>query len=124
MHLRIEDPEEAKAFGSQGFHGYIYDLLVAHGWILQVELVIRKHETWVVSLGSFDSPWRVDVNDFKMADLINEVLQIEKSQITIYEGLWLEFWGRGFLFLVWFFFLFSLLILSVDSPGLGLYWNL
>ena len=40
VHLRVEYPQEAESFRRQIFNGYVDDLLVAHGRILQVEFVI------------------------------------------------------------------------------------
>ena len=61
--------------------------MVAHGGIIEIELVVGEHEACVVALGSLDSPWRVDMNHFKMAHLLNQVIQIEETEITVYVSL-------------------------------------
>ena len=45
MHLRVKDPQETEAFGGQSLDWYVYDLLIAHRRILQIELIVRKHKT-------------------------------------------------------------------------------
>ena len=87
VHLRVEDPEEAEPFVRELFDGDVDDLLVAHGGVLQVELVVRKHEAGVVSLGALDSPWWVDHHYLKWPKLLDEELEVEKSEVTVDEGL-------------------------------------
>jgi hypothetical protein len=34
VHLRVKDPQKAKAFRRQGFHWYINNFLITHGRVL------------------------------------------------------------------------------------------
>lgn len=90
VHLRIEDPQEAEALGGQVLDGDVDDLLVAHGAVLEVELVVRKHEARVVSLGALNSPGWVDVHHLKVAELLDEVLEVEEPEVTVDVGLGVE----------------------------------
>ena len=45
VHLGVEYPQETKAFGREILYGYVHYFLVTHRAILQVELIIGKHET-------------------------------------------------------------------------------
>jgi len=73
MHLRIQNPQKAKAFSRQGFYRNIDDFLIAHSTILKVELVIGEHVAAVVPLSSLDSPWRINVYYFELTDLVYKV---------------------------------------------------
>lgn len=84
VHLRVEHPQKAEALAGQHFHGNVYDFLVAHGAVAQVELVVGEHVAAVISLCSLDPPWRIDVHYLKMADLFHEVLQVEKPKVAVY----------------------------------------
>ena len=98
VHLRVQHPQEAKAFVWKHLNWNVYDLLITHCTILQVKLVIGEHVAAIISLCSFNSPWRIDVDDFKMSYLLNEIFQVEKSQIAIYECLWAEWLNFIFIF--------------------------
>ena len=90
VHLRVQDPQETEAFLWQSLHWYVHYLRIRHGRVVQVERVIRKHETRVIPLGSFDSPGWVYLNYFEMSQLVNNVLQIEEPQIAIYKSIRLQ----------------------------------
>lgn len=45
MHLGIQYPQETEAFGCQVLDRNVYDFLVAHSRILEIEFVIGKHKT-------------------------------------------------------------------------------
>mgnify|MGYP006874997138 CR=1 FL=1 len=66
VHLRVKDPKEAKTFDWELLDWDVDDFLVRHCLIFKVEFVIWKHKACVVALSSFDSPWRVNVYNFKV----------------------------------------------------------
>jgi hypothetical protein len=71
VHLGVEDPQEAEALHGQMFHRDVDDLLVAHRRVVQVELIVREHETRVVSLSTLNPPWRVDVDHLEVTQLVH-----------------------------------------------------
>ena len=104
MHLWIEDPKETEAFSREILNWDVHYFLVTHSAIFQVELIIGKHEARVISLSTLDSPWRIDVNNLEVSNLVDQVLQIEESEITVNESVWAEFRLLN-IFLIFFVFL-------------------
>ena len=85
VHLGVEDPQKAETFLRQRLHWNVHDLSIRHSLVVQIEFIVGEHERSVVSLGSLDSPRRVDHHYFEVAQLVHNVLQIEESQITVDE---------------------------------------
>ena len=81
-------------------HRNIDNLLVTHSAILEVELVIGKHEARVVSLCTLDSPWWIYMDYFEVADLLHKVFEVEESKVTVNESLRTEFFVGLFLVLL------------------------
>jgi hypothetical protein len=86
VHLRVEDPKEAEALPRELLDRNIHDLRIAHRVVVQVELVVRKHKARVVPLSTLDPPGRVDLHNLKLAQLVNQVLQVEEPQVAVDEG--------------------------------------
>ena len=128
VHLGIEDPKETEALCREILNGDVHNFLVAHSAIFQVKLIIGKHETRVISLGTLDSPWRIDVNNLKVSNLVDQVLQIEESEITVDESIRAKFG----LFTIVFIFCIPLVLSHNFGPGLNrdiqsnqlLFWSL
>ena len=59
------------------------NLAVCHSIILKGELTVGEHKLWIILLGTFDSPWRIDKYDFEFANFLNEEFPIEISYIAI-----------------------------------------
>lgn len=87
VHLGIEDPKETEALCREILYWNVHNFLITHSAIFQVELIIGKHETGVIPLSTLDSPWRIDVNNLKVSNLVDQVLQIEESEITVNESI-------------------------------------
>lgn len=94
VHLRIEDPQKAKALCRKIFNRDINDFLVAHRAVIEVELVIREHKTSVVPLGSLYPPWWIDVHNLKVANLLYQILKVEESKVAVDKGMRAQLFWR------------------------------
>lgn len=83
IHLRVEDPQEAKSFFGEGLHLDIHDLGIRHSAVVEVELIVREHKACVISLSPLDSPWWIYMDYLEVTKFFNQILQIEESEITI-----------------------------------------
>lgn len=83
LDVAVENPEKAEASFLQLLDLQVHDLPVAHCVIIEGPVIIGEHETCILPLRSFYSPWRVYHYEVETPEVLRQELEIEVTYIHV-----------------------------------------